>query len=53
MAETVTSIFYLMMFKILDFLFVFFGSIERIERAQVFTFPGFGINFSGVDTVLA
>jgi len=42
-----------MMLKILDFPFVLFCGIKGIERTQIFAFPGFRINFFGVDTVLA
>jgi hypothetical protein len=44
---------FLMMLKILDFPVVLFGSFERIERAQIFSLPGFRVNFAGIDAVLA
>ncbi len=35
-----------MMFKVLNFALVLFGSIERIKGAQVFTLMSFGVYFS-------
>jgi hypothetical protein len=40
-----------MMLKILNFFFMFFGSLNRIERAKVLTFFCFGVYFPGVNAV--
>ncbi len=43
----------LMMLKILNILFMFFGGFHRIECAKIFTFFCFRVYFPGVDAIFA